>query len=41
MKNYVKPVFECVELRMEERMAGSCAGATGNPPEGHCTTTSL
>ncbi|NLL66630.1 MAG: hypothetical protein GX236_02870 [Clostridiaceae bacterium] len=43
MKNYVKPVFEYVELRMDERMAGSCAipidPRTGKPyPHGMCPT---
>lgn len=40
MKNYVKPVFECVELRNEERMAGSCYIPDGYS-EGHCSTSVL
>jgi len=40
MKKYIKPVFESVELRLDERMAGSC---TPPPPytSGACPTASL
>lgn len=40
MKKYMKPVFECVELKCEERMAGSCYIPSGYT-EGHCATTNL
>lgn len=33
MKNYIKPVFEAIELKTEERLAGSCGGwSTGSCP---------
>lgn len=43
MKIYVKPAFEYVELRTDERMAGSCAipidPNTGKPySHGMCPT---
>ncbi|MCX8128621.1 MAG: hypothetical protein N3I35_00785 [Clostridia bacterium] len=28
MKIYIKPVFECIELRTEERLAGSVCNGT-------------
>ncbi len=40
MKKYIKPVFESVELKSEERMAGSCFIPSGYS-EGHCATTNL
>lgn len=33
MKNYIKPVFEYVQLRTEERLAGSICAVT---PSGSC-----
>ena len=33
MRAYIKPVFEAIELKTEERMAGSCGGwSTGSCP---------
>lgn len=35
MKMYTKPVLECVELRVEERLASNC---TGSCPTDYTTT---
>lgn len=33
MKSYIKPVLEAIELKTEERLAGSCGGwAVGSCP---------
>ena len=40
MKEYIKPVFESIELKCEERMAGSCNIPDGYT-EGHCATSGL
>lgn len=40
MKEYVKPVFESIELKCEERMAGSCFIPSGYN-EGHCVVSTL
>lgn len=29
MRTYIKPVFEAIELKTEERMAGSCTAWDG------------